>query len=119
MTELEFSDAGDDLGGADGFDNSELVQWASHGHHAGPADPSDQMSIAEAEGDPSAYGEWIADVEQPVPSEVDESVGYRDEGQPPDDAGQSSAARGDGQSSNWIRVDSRWHPSDVDPNVSD
>jgi hypothetical protein len=87
MTDLEFSDAGDEPGGADGFDNAEP-------------------------------GEWIADVERPAPSDVDETVGYRDDGQPPGDAGESPAARGDGQSSNWIRVDSRWHPDDVDPNVS-
>jgi hypothetical protein len=94
MTELEFSDADDEPGGAG-------------------------VSVAPAEGDPGTYGEWIADVERPAPWDVDEAIGYGDDGEPPDDAGEPSAARGDGQSSNWIRVDSRWHPSGVDPNVSD
>jgi hypothetical protein len=92
MTEFEISDADGEPGGSDDFDN--------------------------AEGDPGADGSWIADVERPASSDVDETVEDRDEGEPPDDTGEPSAARGDGQSSNWIRVDSRWHPSDVDPNVS-
>jgi hypothetical protein len=46
MTGHEFSDAGDEPGGSDDFDNAEPAQWASHDHHAGPTDPSEQTSIA-------------------------------------------------------------------------
>jgi hypothetical protein len=93
MTEFEFTDAGGEPGGSNDFDS--------------------------AEADPGAHGGWIADVERPASSDVDETVGDRDEWEPPDETGELSPTRGDGQSSNWIRVDSRWHPSDVDPNVSD